>query len=140
MTRNRAHLLVNVAAWLVFAALASTGFLMAYRLPPGDCSNSMLGLSRHQWGDIHFYLSLGFVSLMVVHLLLNWKWVTVTLSGLFSGRNPDGTARGFGGALLLLFLGVVTALLLVAPWLFGVDGQGRGGGRGKGAVPAGSSR
>lgn len=140
MTRNRAHLLVNVAAWLVFAALASTGFLMAYRLPPGNCSNCMMGLSRHEWGDLHFYLALAFLSLMVVHLLLNWKWVSVTFSGLFCGRNPDGTGRGFGGTLLLLVLGVVTALVLVAPWMFGVDSRGRGGGRGRGSVPAGLSR
>jgi hypothetical protein len=140
MTRNRAHLWVNVATVLVVSALASSGFLLAWRLPPGSGSNSMLGLSRHEWGDLHFYLSLGFLFLMVVHLLLNWKWVTVTLSGLFSGRNPDGTVRGHGGVFFLIFLWIVMALILAAPWLSGVDGQGRGGGRGKGAVPAGSSR
>jgi hypothetical protein len=133
MGRNRAHLLVNLLSYLVFLGLASTGFLMAYRLPPGTCTDSMLGFTRHEWGDFHFYLSLGFVGLLVVHLLLNWKWVTGSLAGLVSGMNPDGSPRGIGGAICLLLLGAVTAVLLAGPWLLNVEGRGKGGGRRGGA-------
>jgi len=30
-------------------------------------------MTRHEWGDIHFYLAIGFVILMVVHIILHWS-------------------------------------------------------------------
>ena len=35
----------------------------------------MGGLSRHEWGDLHWYAGLGIAGLMIVHLVLNWAWM-----------------------------------------------------------------
>ena len=129
MSRNKAHFLVNVLSYGVFVSLASTGFLLAYRLPARSCSDSLLGLTRHEWGDIHFYLSLAFVGLLVFHLFLNWKWVLCTFALRVGGKNPDGSPRGAWGWISLLILGAVTAALLAGPWLFAIKGEnGEGGG------------
>ncbi|MBF0299510.1 MAG: DUF4405 domain-containing protein [Oligoflexia bacterium] len=43
--------------------LASTGFLLHHRLPHGSGRLTVLELTRHPWGDIHFYLSIVFLAL-----------------------------------------------------------------------------
>jgi hypothetical protein len=58
--------------------MAGTGFLIAYRLPPGRRGHhgpTVLGLKGHDWAEIHFYLSWAFISLAVVHLILHRHWL-----------------------------------------------------------------
>jgi hypothetical protein len=58
--------------------MAGTGLLLALRLPPGSRGGSGLtaaGLSRHDWGDMHTWLSYAFICLIVVHVWLHWRWL-----------------------------------------------------------------
>ncbi|MHC4070383.1 MAG: DUF4405 domain-containing protein [Planctomycetota bacterium] len=69
--------------------LVSTGFIIKYVLPPGtggrgrflhdgpgrEYIKQLWSMTRHEWGDIHFYLALLFVSLMSVHFILHWNWI-----------------------------------------------------------------
>jgi hypothetical protein len=41
---------------------------------PGE-AKELLGLARHEWGDVHFGLALLFVALMLVHIVLHWGWI-----------------------------------------------------------------
>lgn len=38
--------------------------------------NVILGIGRGLWRDIHVYSSLVCVGIVVVHILLNWRWIT----------------------------------------------------------------
>lgn len=70
--------ILNALLWLVFCAMAGTGFLLALRLPPGSRGGAgltALGLSRHEWGDIHMWLSFAFIALILAHLALHWRWL-----------------------------------------------------------------
>ncbi|UCE98925.1 MAG: DUF4405 domain-containing protein [Planctomycetota bacterium] len=78
--------------------LAFTGFIIKYILPPGTggCGRLCRGgcgrahikdfwsMTRHEWGDIHFYLAVLFVALMVVHLVLHWNWIKNYVKSLLS--------------------------------------------------------
>jgi len=67
----------NLLLWLLLCSMSGTGLLIAYRLPPGSRGGhglSALGLTRHEWGDLHQWISLAFLSLIVVHLFLHWRW------------------------------------------------------------------
>jgi len=58
---------------------------------------SLLGLGRHDWGDIHFVLALVFIGLILLHLILHWTWIkTCTKSILFPSRTApcDKPASG----------------------------------------------
>ena len=69
---------LNLALWFNFCALTGTGLLMAIRLPPGSRGGAglaALGLSRHEWGDIHAWSGYAFAALIVVHLVLHWRWL-----------------------------------------------------------------
>lgn len=68
---------LNALLWLVFCGMAGTGLLMAFRLPPGAEGGRGLtaaGLGRHEWGDVHMWLSYAFLALILVHLAWHWRW------------------------------------------------------------------
>jgi hypothetical protein len=75
--RTLAPRVLNALLWLVFCAMAGTGLLLAFRLPPGSRGGrglTALGMSRHEWGDIHTWLSYGFLALVLIHMALHWRW------------------------------------------------------------------
>lgn len=52
-----------------------------------------LGLTRGEWRDIHVYASIAFGGLILVHLLLHWRWF-LCLPRLFSRAIRSGHRRG----------------------------------------------
>ncbi len=69
---------LNLLLCFVFCALAATGLLLALRLPPGSRGGhglTVLGFDRHGWGDIHTWVSWGFLVLIALHLAVHWRWL-----------------------------------------------------------------
>jgi hypothetical protein len=64
-----------------------------------ESSKYFLRLHRHDWGTIHFYLSIAFTGLVIIHLIFSWKWITVKAKQIF--KNSWST---------LLTLTLITAL------------------------------
>ena len=93
---------LNLALWLSFCAMAGTGLLLAFRLPPGSQGGrglQALGLGRHAWGDLHTWISYAFITLIVLHLGLHGRW----LWQIASRRRAWPLGLGFGLGLALLF-------------------------------------
>lgn len=69
---------LNFTLYLVFCFMLGTGLLLTLRLVPGREGGKGLevwGMSRHEWGDIHYAVSLVFLVLVVVHLWMERKWL-----------------------------------------------------------------
>ena len=50
----------------------------------------LLGLGRHDWGDVHFVLALTFVLLILVHIVLHWTRIkTCGKAILFPSRGAS---------------------------------------------------
>lgn len=134
MKIQKAHVnfVLEGIALAALSGLAATGLLMYFRLPPGSGSLELLGMGRHDWGDVHVVLAAAFVASMVVHLMLHWKWVW----GTALGRDP--AARRFRGTAFLVATALFV-LLAATPWLFSVrEGPGGGGAhRGTAAITGG---
>jgi len=105
MRRVTINYLVDAVALLNLILLMATGVILKWILPPGSGGGygrgyrggrgpedvkQLLDLGRHDWGDIHFILSLLFIFLMLVHLILHWSWIKTSTRALFS---PSPTAR-----------------------------------------------
>jgi len=89
MKRGTLNFVVDLAAFINLLCLAFTGFIMRYILPPGtggrgrvlhggrsgEQIKKLWSMTRHEWGDFHFYLALLFVALMVAHIVLHWSWI-----------------------------------------------------------------
>jgi hypothetical protein len=102
MKRSTLNFIVDLAALLDLLALAFTGVIVRWVLPPGtggrgqalhggrggEHIKQFASMTRHDWGTIHFYLALLFVSLMVVHIILHWSWIKCYLKSLF-GPPPE---------------------------------------------------
>ena len=134
MNRNRINCIVVVLAYIAMAGLGATGIILRFRLPPGSGSDAVVGLTRHEWGGIHFGLVLALVALVALHIVLHWTWVTHTFGTLFGGGREWKPGAGLGGAVLLIFLGLLLAALVAAalalPVQTGSGARGEGGGRG----------
>jgi hypothetical protein len=114
--RNALHRTLNLALYLDCCLMLGTGLLLTYRLPPGSRGGrglSVLGYDRHQWGDVHFWLGVGFVTLILLHLAMNWAWM----------KKIAGMNRRWPLWLGLLAGAAAVAALLLLP----VDFAGRGG-------------
>ena len=97
MRRATVNFIVDLISFVNLLGLAFTGLIMKYVLPPGSGGYGrgfrggrgpgeikyLWSMTRHEWGYIHFYLAVGFVTLMVVHIILHWDWIKNYFKSLF---------------------------------------------------------
>jgi hypothetical protein len=95
MTRPTANYALDWLTFLLLACLAATGLLLHYSLPAGSGGNSVLSMTRHEWGDVHFWIALGFLGVIGVHLLLHSAWIKALTVGK-TRRDGEALARGAG--------------------------------------------
>ena len=107
MRRTTVNFIVDLVGFVDLLLLGATGAIMKWALPPGSGGGGhgygfrggrslgpgggqvkqLLGLGRHDWGDVHFLLALVFVLLILVHIILHWTWIkTCAKSILFPSR------------------------------------------------------
>lgn len=100
-------MLIKVVDLLSFTALTlmiSTGTLLKFTLPPRSGGDEVWYLTRHDWGDIHFYLSVTFLILMSVHLITHLKFIKSVVTGKASAEKNYRIAIGILGLVALVFL------------------------------------
>jgi hypothetical protein len=74
--------IVDYAAFMAFVFLTTTGVLMRYLLPPGSGRHTQIwGLDRHEWGTVHFWISLTLFGILALHIILHWKWIISVIKG-----------------------------------------------------------
>jgi hypothetical protein len=102
MRQITVNFLVDTVAFLDLILLTATGIILKWVLPPGSGGGGghgfrggrgpenikqLLGLGRHDWGDVHFVLSVLFFFLMLIHLILHWNWIKICTTSFF--RRPE---------------------------------------------------
>jgi hypothetical protein len=124
---------VDLAAFVGVVLLVATGFLMRYVLPAGSGSPQglgtgpraaarpitlILGLTRHEWGEVHFWIAVGLMGILALHLLMHWRWIVYVLRG-----EPRDAA---GGRVALGIIGLLGLLAVaVAPFLIPTEHEQR---------------
>ena len=134
--RPKLNLIIDLVAFLCAVFLVVTGFLLEYTLPPGSGRLGtegfgpapgglqrpillLWGLTRHEWGNIHFYAAIGLMAALSLHLLLHWQWIACMIKGKPREGSGIRVAVGILGLLSLL-------ALAVAPFLSSTDRLPRG--------------
>jgi hypothetical protein len=96
MKRGTLNFIVDTVSFFDLLGLAFTGFIIKFILPPGSGGRgreltggrglgeikSLFSMTRHEWGDIHFYLAALFFTLMIVHLVLHWTWIKCSFKSI----------------------------------------------------------
>jgi hypothetical protein len=100
MSRNTVNFILDLVSFLNLLGLIFTGSIMRYVLPPGTGGlgralhggqgrginiKELWSMTRHEWGSIHFYLAVIFVVLMIIHIILHWKWIKSYVKSVFNG-------------------------------------------------------
>ena len=109
--RPTLNFIVDCVGFTAFVLLAASGVLMRYVLPPGSGHWSTIwGLDRHEWGSIHFWVAVGFLSILAFHLYLHWRWILMVLRGRPREGSGARIALGIVGLLALLALAIAPFL------------------------------
>ena len=134
--RPKINLLIDIVAFASAVFLIATGFLLEYTLPPGSGRLGtegfgvgpgglhrpillLWGLTRHEWGQLHYYFALALMAVLSLHLLLHWQWIACMVQG--KPRKGSGLRVAVG------ILGLASLLALaLAPFLSSQDRMPRG--------------
>ena len=90
------NFIVDLIGFCNLLGLAITGCIMKWILLPGSAGQGrgfrggrgateikyLWSMTRHEWGAIHFYLAVLFVSLMIAYVVLHWTWIKCCLKSL----------------------------------------------------------
>jgi len=107
MNRSSLNFIIDAVAFTGFVVLTTTGVLMRYILPPGSGHYSTIwGLDRHEWGGVHFWISVVFFFILALHLVLHWRWIASVVTG--RPREGSGLRAGLG----IVGLAAVVALAI----------------------------
>nr|WP_319491181.1 DUF4405 domain-containing protein [uncultured Desulfobacter sp.] len=119
MNKKDLKRVVDSALWFLFCFILGTGLMLHYRLVPGfqgGAGVNFFWISRHGWGNIHFWASCLFVACLSVHLYLNVKTIKLIVA--------DKSNRK---AAVLLGIGIfVVMFFLLFPVFHGQSGYGNG--------------
>ncbi len=81
--------MVDVVMFLAMVGIILIGLLLAFIIKEGPTVQAggkyFLDLHRHQWSNIHLFLSLFFSGALVIHLILEWSWIKGKTKTLFKG-------------------------------------------------------
>lgn len=100
MKKATTNFWINTLSLVSFISVIFTGVLL-HRFSPELKESTVLGLTRYDWGSVHWILALSFFIIIIVHLVLHWNWakgsfkkylrvgpiilVTVTMIAIFFG-------------------------------------------------------
>ncbi len=80
---------VDVVMFLAMVGIILIGLLLAFIIKEGPTAQAggkyFLDLHRHQWSNIHLFLSLFFSGALVFHLILEWSWIKGKTKTQFKG-------------------------------------------------------
>ena len=109
---------LNLGGACLLLCLTGTGVLLKFVLERGSF---WMGLGRHDWAEIHFWLSVALVGVIVTHLVWHASWIAACW------RRNFGRARSIWTVALVAAATALIALPLVVPAQAG-PGAGRGQG------------
>lgn len=95
MKKTTLNFIVDGLMFICMAAITGIGLLIKYTLISGQeawviygekVDLLFLGLDRHQWGFIHLIIGYILIGLIVLHVILHWKFITSIFSRMFEGK------------------------------------------------------
>ncbi|WP_428832804.1 DUF4405 domain-containing protein [Natroniella acetigena] len=85
MEKSRLNFIIDVLAFLTFIISCTSGIVIWLLLPGGSSGlNLLFNLTRGNWKSMHIYSSLLLSFLIILHILLHWKWIKGKLKSIFS--------------------------------------------------------
>jgi len=89
------HYIIFVIMLLLGLFQILSGAVLWFVLPHGggyqggrnlEAVEETFGWSRDTWVDWHDWTAVALLAMLIIHLILNWKWLTVTTKRLFGAK------------------------------------------------------
>ena len=112
LRKHTQNVIIDMVSFVCMVILFVTGAVLHYRLPHGSHNATLLGQSRHEWADFHFWVALIFVAGIIVHMVLHIPWIKSVLTPK-DEKQRKYTALWFSFTLYALIL--FSLSLLVTP-------------------------
>ena len=113
MSKTTVNYIINAVLAALMLNIAFIGILLGFVVPKGERagyeSKVLWGLHRHDWGDIHLYLSLALLVLIVVHVWLHWPWVAACTQRLLSRTTWGIVFAVIAGAVAIFVIAWLTS-------------------------------
>ena len=104
MNKNALKYLIDAVLFMDVCSIAAIGLLLGFVIPRGgQGSNYFLGLHRHEWADIHLFLSMLLLALLILHLWFNWTWIVQSTKRYF-GNSWKNALWSISGAWILVLI------------------------------------
>ncbi|MEO7934542.1 MAG: DUF4405 domain-containing protein [Chthoniobacterales bacterium] len=113
MKRGLLNLLIDLLAAIALLVMIATGYILRFPLPPTtNRTHELWGLSRHEWGTVHSWASIGLLGVLLLHVILHWEWILTTIRRRFASTNKAVSRQRFLAGIITL------AVLVMAGGLF----------------------
>jgi hypothetical protein len=116
MSRTILNFFIDILAGFLFLGMMATGYILRFPLPPGTNKlYTLWGLGRHQWGEIHFWISLGLLFVIFTHVAMHWSWIVSVVHKRFRGKvATEGSVAKSGGIVFVCIVVIFTLFAVVA--------------------------
>jgi len=121
MKQSKLNLLIDAIMLILMVSIIGIGLLVKYILLTGkekwdsfggNFDFTLLGLDRHEWGQLHFILGLILIGLLLLHLILHWKMIV----GIFKKTFTNKKIRiVLAFSLLIISIGLIVFPFLIKP-------------------------
>lgn len=110
--KTNLNLLIDAIMLILLMSIAGLGFLIKYILVPGykrnvlykgDVELYFMGLTRHEWGNIHLWLSFVFLFLIILHIILHWEMITCIFKQMIKSKTSRAVIAFFTGFAAIFF-------------------------------------
>jgi hypothetical protein len=105
------NFILDIGSFVCLLSLISTGVLLHFILPPRSGRLTIWNFTRHEWGDVHFYLASSFVALLTIHLFLHGHWIR----NIFAKKVTSQPIRLLIIAVAIALVGMTLAPFLLTP-------------------------
>jgi hypothetical protein len=101
LTRQKAILelyAVNIMLFIMTCFEVLSGIVLWLILPRGvgdfvnmknDLGRVFWGLQRNEWQDLHAWVSISMAAIIIIHLIINWRWVVSVTIGKIHGKKSN---------------------------------------------------
>ncbi|MEM4625370.1 MAG: DUF4405 domain-containing protein [Candidatus Pacearchaeota archaeon] len=89
MDKSRINYFVDALMTFTFLITAITGLIIFFFLPSGIKQGryqTFLGITKGTWSFIHNWSGIIFIVLLLIHLILHWKWIVTMTKSIFKRK------------------------------------------------------
>jgi hypothetical protein len=118
MNKSKTNFIIDALLFLGMMILMGTGYVRKYILLGGSASREafgqkmnmfMLGFDRDTWSIIHLYIGYIILLLLLLHIVLHWKQITIMYKQLIGNS-------GLRTAILVVFI-ILSIFMVVFPFI-----------------------